>query len=108
VGFGFAGAVFTFLILKIQDVLPFYHLLGRDVLSTPMTDDLAANTAVSFATTTTWQAYGGETTMSYFSQIVALASQNFWRPLRALPLELPSFVGLPPTAAASSVTFGVT
>jgi len=77
VGFGFAGAVFTFLILKIQDVLPFYHLLGRDVLSTPMTDDLAANTAVSFATTTTWQAYGGETTMSYFSQIVALASQNF-------------------------------
>ena len=35
------------------------------------------NTAVSFATTTTWQAYGGETTLSYFSQVVGLVAQNF-------------------------------
>jgi K+-transporting ATPase ATPase A chain len=77
VSFGIAGAAFVFFILKLQEVLPFYGLLGKDVLSTPMTDDLALNTAISFATTTTWQAYGGETTMSYFSQIVALASQNF-------------------------------
>jgi K+-transporting ATPase ATPase A chain len=35
------------------------------------------NTAISFATTTTWQAYGGETTMSYFSQLVGLTVQNF-------------------------------
>ncbi len=77
VWFGIAGAALVFLILKLQALLPFYGLLGKDVLSTPMTDDLAANTAISFATTTTWQAYGGETTMSYFSQIVALASQNF-------------------------------
>jgi potassium-transporting ATPase potassium-binding subunit len=47
------------------------------VMTTPMTPDLAANTAVSFATTTTWQAYAGETTMSYFSQLV-LAGQNFF------------------------------
>jgi len=46
------------------------------VVTTPMTPDLAANTAVSFATTTTWQAYAGETTMSYFSQLL-LAGQNF-------------------------------
>ena len=32
-------------------------------LTTPMTPDLAANTAISFSTTTTWQAYGGETTL---------------------------------------------
>ncbi len=75
--FGIAGAAFVFVILKLQHLLPFYRLLGKDVLSTPMTDDLAANTAISFATTTTWQAYGGETTMTYFSQIAALASQNF-------------------------------
>jgi K+-transporting ATPase ATPase A chain len=43
----------------------------------PLTPDLAMNTAISFATTTTWQAYGGETTMSYFSQVVGLTSQNF-------------------------------
>ena len=35
------------------------------------------NTAVSFATTTTWQAYAGETTMSYFSQLAGLTAQNF-------------------------------
>jgi K+-transporting ATPase ATPase A chain len=104
VWFGVAGAALVFLILKLQHLLPFYGLLGKDVLSTPMTDDLAANTAISFATTTTWQAYGGETTMSYFSQIVALASQNFL----AGAAGLPSFVALPPTAAACSAIFGVT
>ena len=46
------------------------------IMTTPMTPDLAANTAVSFATTTTWQAYAGETTTSYFSQLL-LAGQNF-------------------------------
>ena len=77
VWFGIAGAALVFSLLKLQHLLPFYRLVGKDLLSTPMTDDLAVNTAISFATTTTWQAYGGETTMSYFSQIVALASQNF-------------------------------
>ena len=77
VWFGVAGGALVFSLLKLQHLLPFYRLVGKDLLSTPMTDDLAVNTAISFATTTTWQAYGGETTMSYFSQIVALASQNF-------------------------------
>jgi len=48
VSFGIAGAAFVFFILKLQEVLPFYGLLGKDVLSTPMTDDLALNTAISF------------------------------------------------------------
>ncbi len=38
--------------------------------------DLACNTAVSFMTNTNWQAYGGETTMSYFSQMAGLTTQN--------------------------------
>ena len=38
---------------------------------------LAFNTAASFATNTNWQAYGGETTMSYFTQMAGLAYQNF-------------------------------
>ena len=45
-------------------------------MTTPMTPDLAANTAVSFMTTTTWQAYAGENTLSYFSQLL-LVGQNF-------------------------------
>ncbi|CAH0418943.1 Potassium-transporting ATPase potassium-binding subunit [Periweissella ghanensis] len=42
--------------------------------------DLAFNTAVSFVTNTNWQAYSGETTMSYLTQIIALTTQNFLSP----------------------------
>ncbi len=42
-----------------------------------MKPSLAFNTAVSFMTNTNWQAYGGETTLSYFSQMVGLTFQNF-------------------------------
>ncbi|GGZ35911.1 potassium-transporting ATPase subunit KdpA [Asticcacaulis endophyticus] len=42
-----------------------------------LTPDLAFNTAVSFVTNTNWQSYGGETTLSYFSQMVGLTVQNF-------------------------------
>ena len=45
---------------------------------TAVTGDLAFNTAASFTTNTNWQSYGGENTMSYFSQMVALASHNFF------------------------------
>jgi K+-transporting ATPase ATPase A chain len=43
----------------------------------PLSPDLAVNTSISFSTATTWQAYGGENTMSYFSQMVGLCAQNF-------------------------------
>lgn len=76
VTFSFVGTIALFLILKMQAILPFFSLTG-EYLVTPMTADLAFNTAISFATTTTWQAYGGETTMSYFSQVVGLTVQNF-------------------------------
>ena len=39
--------------------------------------DLSFNTAVSFATNTNWQNYGGESTMSYFTQMIGLTVQNF-------------------------------
>ena len=63
VTFSFVGTFLLFLILKTQSILPLFSLNG-EFLVTPMTADLAFNTAISFATTT-WQAYGGETTMSY-------------------------------------------
>jgi K+-transporting ATPase ATPase A chain len=72
--FGLAGTALLFGVLMLQRSLPWFDA-GHQ--TTPMTLDLALNTAISFATTTTWQAYGGETTMSYFSQIVGLAAQNF-------------------------------
>jgi K+-transporting ATPase ATPase A chain len=72
--FGIIGTVFLFVMLLVQHGLPWFDPTYQN---TPMTLDLALNTAISFATTTTWQAYGGESTMSYFSQIVGLTTQNF-------------------------------
>ena len=53
------------------------HLPLNPMSMPPVTPDLAFNTAVSFATNTNWQNYGGETTLSYFTQMVALTVQNF-------------------------------
>jgi potassium-transporting ATPase potassium-binding subunit len=62
----------TYLIFRLQGVLPFnpQHLPA-------VSPALAWNTAVSFVTNTNWQAYAGETTMSYLSQMGSLAVQNF-------------------------------
>src|SRR5215469_10753960 len=73
--FGLAGTLLLYLILRTQSLLP--GVANRAHLTTPMTSDLAFNTSISFSTTTTWQAYAGETTMSYLSQIIGLTAQNF-------------------------------
>jgi K+-transporting ATPase ATPase A chain len=73
--FSALGTILLFLLLFFQSSLPGGP--HERYLTTPMTVDLAVNTAVSFATTTTWQAYGGETTLPYLAQIVGLAAQNF-------------------------------
>jgi hypothetical protein len=64
--FGIINVVVLYFALRSQAWFPWFF---PNVMTTPMTPDLAANTAVSFATTTTWQAYAGETTMSHFSQL---------------------------------------
>jgi potassium-transporting ATPase potassium-binding subunit len=70
--FSAAALLVTYVIFRLQGVLPFnpQHLPG-------VTPALAWNTSVSFVTNTNWQAYSGETTMSYLSQMGALAVQNF-------------------------------
>ena len=70
--FSAAGLLFTYAILRLQHVLPL-NPQGLPALSPA----LAFNTAVSFTTNTNWQSYGGESTMSYFSQMVALTIHNF-------------------------------
>jgi len=71
-------ALFTYGILRLQSHLPWHDRLAAASTVTTMTTDLAFNTAASFDTNTNWQSYGGENTMSYFSQMVALASHNFF------------------------------
>ena len=74
--FSAVSAIATYVILRVQSHLPWDYV---ETLSnkTAMTPDLAFNTAASFTTNTNWQSYGGENTMSYFSQMVGLASHNF-------------------------------
>ena len=70
--FSLVGCLFTYAILRLQNILPL-NPQGLGAVST----HLAFNTAVSFTTNTNWQNYVGESTMSYFSQMVALAFHNF-------------------------------
>jgi potassium-transporting ATPase potassium-binding subunit len=67
-----ASLLFTYLVLRLQDRLPF-----NPQGFSPVAPDLALNTAISFTTNTNWQNYTGEQTMSYLSQMVALVMHNF-------------------------------
>src|SRR5215211_1170209 len=70
--FSLAGWLLLFIILRTQTLHPWNP---SDFHSG--TWDLSFNTASSFVTNTNWQYYGGETTLSYFSQMPGLAVQNF-------------------------------
>ncbi|MFO7481267.1 potassium-transporting ATPase subunit KdpA [Oceanibaculum nanhaiense] len=70
--FNLAGFALLFAILLTQHWLP-WNPAGMAGLDW----DLAFNTAISFVTNTNWQAYGGESTLSYFSQMAGLTVQNF-------------------------------
>jgi K+-transporting ATPase ATPase A chain len=76
--FSLVTMLFTYIILRCQGYLPFHGIIDGLSNKTPLTPDLAFNTAASFTTNTNWQNYSGENTMSYLSQMVALASHNFW------------------------------
>lgn len=70
--FNLSGFLLLYALLRAQGWLPL-NPQGFAGLS----PDLAFNTAISFTTNTNWQSYGGETTMSHFSQMIGLAVQNF-------------------------------
>ncbi len=72
--FSIFGFLMVYLLQRAQAYLPFnpQHFGAGNV-----SPDLAFNTAVSFTTNTNWQAYSGESTLSYFVQMAALTVQNF-------------------------------
>src|SRR5215510_14423929 len=70
--FNAAGFLLVYVLLRLQAFLPL-NPAGMSAVA----PDLTFNTAVSFTSNTNWQNYGGESTMSYFSQMLALTTQNF-------------------------------
>ena len=70
--FSLVGIVFLYLLQRLQGLLPL-NPMGMGAVS----PDSSLNTAISFITNTNWQGYGGETTMSYLTQMLGMTVQNF-------------------------------
>ncbi len=79
--FSLISMLFTYAILRLQGFLPLnpmhFSTEQAPAYATALTPDLAFNTAMSFTTNTNWQAYSGENTMSYLSQMLGLAYHNW-------------------------------
>jgi K+-transporting ATPase ATPase A chain len=70
--FQVGGFIILYALMRLQAVLPF-----NPAEQSAVAPDLSFNTAVSFVTNTNWQNYGGESTMSYLTQMMGLTTQNF-------------------------------
>jgi K+-transporting ATPase ATPase A chain len=84
-----ATVLLTYAIERLQQILPLnpQHLAA-------VAPDLAFNTAISFSTNTNWQAYTPETTMSYLTQMLGLATHNFWSAAVGLALAIAFIRGI--------------
>jgi K+-transporting ATPase ATPase A chain len=98
--FSVAGVLLTYGIQRLQVWLPWnpQHLPN-------VSPDSAFNTAVSFITNTNWQGYGGESTMSYFTQMVALAVHNFTSAATGIAVAFALIRGLARHSAATVGNF---
>jgi K+-transporting ATPase ATPase A chain len=103
--FSALGTLALFVLLLLQSYWPG----GPDDrhLTTPMTIDLAGNTALSFATTTTWQAYGGESTLRYLVQAGGLTAQGFLAAAAGLAVGIAFIRGFARERAATLGNFWV-
>ena len=93
-----AGFVLLYLLIRLQHMLPF-NPAGQGAVA----PDLALNTVVSFLTNTNWQNYGGESTLSYLTQMLGLTVQNFLSASTGIVMAMALIRGF---ARASSRTVG--
>lgn len=100
--FNLCGLALTYAVLRAQGVLPFNP---RELAGLP--PDLAFNTAVSFTTNTNWQSYVGETTMSYLSQMLALATHNFTSAATGMAIAIALVRGIARRSASTIGNFWV-
>ncbi len=96
--FNAMGLVAVYALQRLQGFLPL-NPAGLGAVTT----DLAFNTAASFATNTNWQAYGGETTLSYLTQMLGLTVQNFVSAATGMAILVALIRGL---ARRSATTIG--
>jgi K+-transporting ATPase ATPase A chain len=108
---GYAGSVlafslisllFTYLIQRVQQWLPLNPQGLANVAA-----DLGWNTAVSFTTNTNWQAYTPETTMSYITQMIALATHNFFSAAAGIAIAIAFVRGFSRHSASTLGNFWV-
>ena len=101
-GFSAVTMVFTYAIERLQQFLPLnpqhFGAVGPD---------LAFNTAASFTTNTNWQFYSGESTMSYFTQMMGLATHNFWSAASGIVVAIALIRGIKRTNSATIGNFWV-
>jgi K+-transporting ATPase ATPase A chain len=104
-GYALAMLVFNLLCFATLYLLQLFqnHLPLNPQKFDGLTPDLAFNTAISFTTNTNWQAYGGETTMSYLTQMLGLTVHNFVSAATGISLALALVRGF---ARRSSKTVG--
>lgn len=101
-GFAAVGLVFTYAIERLQNLLP----LNPQAL-TAVGPDLAWNTAASFATNTNWQFYTPEATMSYLTEMMALATHNFWSAAAGIVVAVALIRGIKRTQSPTIGNFWV-
>jgi K+-transporting ATPase ATPase A chain len=102
IAFQIVGLAFVYAIQRLQGILP-WNPAGMPAVP----PDLAFNTAVSFTTNTNWQSYGGETTLSYLTQMLALTVQNFVSAATGMAVLVALARGLRAREAASIGNFWV-
>jgi K+-transporting ATPase ATPase A chain len=101
-GFTAAGLIFTYILERVQALLP----LNPQGLAN-VGPDLAWNTAASFATNTNWQFYTPESTMSYLTEMLGLATHNFWSAAAGIVVAVALIRGIKRTSTATIGNFWV-
>ena len=96
------GFLLLYAILRLQGALPF-NPAGQSAVA----PDLSFNTAVSFITNTNWQNYGGESTLSYLTQMLGLTHQNFLSAATGIALAVALIRGFARTSASTVGSFWV-
>jgi K+-transporting ATPase ATPase A chain len=100
--FNIGGLLLLYALLRLQGFLPF-NPQGM----TAMPEALSFNTAISFVTNTNWQNYGGESTLSYFTQMAGLTTQNFVSAATGIALAMALIRGFARTSARTVGNFWV-